>query len=335
MNQGPGPETDRARSPGRWGIKTARRNAVALATDARLFPAAAFAASRLVALNDRADTDVIVFSDAAVADLATSVGLPFSTRGLSVAAGSNLSPHYLRFFIPEALPSYDRILYLDTDTYAEDARLFRLFDLDMGEHVFAGVRDAVIAFVPGSDELSSILGPGNTRYMNSGVMLIEAARYRRERTLRDILKRTRGKQRGFHLDQSALNLTLRGNFLELSPAFNLMTPLWNSFVRKAIHPAIVHFTGVMKPWRGPSFLLDHPARSEMEKYFPTSPWPGFLPGFFGLREALAQSPQQVAPSFDAPFGGKPEFLAYLRATDFADVSAGLTVVHFDRLPDAA
>ena len=53
-----------------------------------------------------------------------------------------------------------------------------------------------------------------------------------------------------------------------------------------------------------------------------------------FRPEGAQSPQQVAPSFDAPFGGKPEFLAYLRATDFADVSAGLAVVHFDRLPDA-
>ena len=71
------------------------------------------------------------------------------------------------------------------------------------------------------------------------------------------VRRTRGKQRGFHLDQSALNLLLRGDFLELSPAFNLMTPLWNSFVREAIAPAIVHFTGALKPWHGPMFLLDH------------------------------------------------------------------------------
>src|SRR5436190_2150346 len=152
-------------------MSTASRNAIVLASDGHLFPAAAFAAARLVGLKDRADTDVIVFTEPGAATSAARLPLPFATRPLTPPEGTNLSPHYLRFFIPEALPTYERILYLDTDTYAEDARLFRLFDLDMGGHVFAGVRDAVIAFVPGSDELSAILGPGNTRYMNSGVLL--------------------------------------------------------------------------------------------------------------------------------------------------------------------
>src|SRR5712671_5882422 len=122
-------------------MTAALRNAVVLASDERLFPAAAFAAARLVALNDRADTDVFVFTESRLAATAAGLRLPFLTRALTAPHGATLAPHYLRFLIPEALPAhYARVLYLDTDTYAEDARLFRLFELDMGEYVFAGVR---------------------------------------------------------------------------------------------------------------------------------------------------------------------------------------------------
>jgi hypothetical protein len=58
-----------------------RRNAVALAADARLFPAAVFAAARLASLNDRADTDIIVFTNAdAEREKAAGLGLPFLVR---------------------------------------------------------------------------------------------------------------------------------------------------------------------------------------------------------------------------------------------------------------
>jgi lipopolysaccharide biosynthesis glycosyltransferase len=309
------------------------RSAVVLAADAKIFPAAAFAATRFAALNDRADTDVIVFTDSATAEQAAALSLPFEVRALAVPAEAGVSPYFHRFFIPDTLAAtHGRAIYLDVDTYADDARLFRLFDLDLRGHVFAAVRDAVVAFVPGSPELALILPKGNTRYVNSGVLVIDIARFHAERLVRQLLRIAKGKRQGFHAYQSALNLLLRGEFVELSPAFNLITPLWNSFVRGIVAPSIVHFAGVMKPWHGPGFRLDHPARREMERYLAMSPWPDFLRRFAGSPGDLLSRPVMVAPSFDVAFEGKDAFLRYLRETEFADVAAGLAKLNLDALP---
>ena len=125
-----------------------------------------------------------------------------------------------------------------------------------------------------------------------------------------------------------------GDWLELSPGFNMMPPTWRSDIRRVFDPVIVHFAGALKPWHGPRFIIDHPARAAMERYFPTSRWKGFLTQYFSLRDALAPAKQPPQPDFHfgMPFPSRPIFLDYLRNTPFADVEAGLTAPHLDLLP---
>ncbi len=107
-----------------------QRNAVALVTDANLLTPALFAAARLAVLNPRRDTDVIVFvSDPALADQARRLPLPFQVRPLvppAAHAGTALAtPHFLRLHIPATLgKAYRRLLYLDVDTWVENAGPF-------------------------------------------------------------------------------------------------------------------------------------------------------------------------------------------------------------------
>jgi lipopolysaccharide biosynthesis glycosyltransferase len=312
--------------------KGRRRNAVALAADGRLFPAAAFAAERLAALNDRTDTDIVVFTNSAEErERAAGLDLPYAVRPV-VAPREFTDASFFRLFVLEALSAeYRRIVYLDVDTWVESAKLFALFDLDMRGHPIAGVRDAVIAFVPGLAERERVLGPTATKYVNGGVLLVDAARYAADRMLPRLLRIIRKSQTLLHRDQSALNMLLQGDWLELSPAFNLFTIEWGTFVARVCPPVVVHFAGPAKPWSGPKFTLPHPARAAMEKYFPRSPWKTFLPGFVNLREAL-QPPEAPIGNFDSDFRGKDAVIGYLRETEFADVTAGIASLHLDQLP---
>lgn len=316
-------------------IVAPRRNAVVLAADAKIFPAAVFAAERLAALNDRADTDIIVFTDSAAdRDRATALSLPFAVRPVAAPRGLAAASYFLRFVLLDAIAAdYRRILYLDVDTWVESAALFALFDLDMAGHAFVGVRDAVVAFVPGLSERAQVLGGAETKYLNTGVLLVDAARYRAARVLARLQAIAREARRPLlHRDQSALNLLLRGDWLELSPAFNLLAVQWGTFVARVCPPVVVHFAGPAKPWHGPRFALDHPARAAMERWFPQSPWKDFLPRFVRLDALLDPSRAERQGSFDMDFPGKADFVRYLRETEFADERAGLTVLHREQLP---
>ncbi len=311
------------------------RNAVVLAADARIFPAAVFAAERLAALNDRTDTDILVFTDSAAdRDKAAALSLPFAVRPAVAPQGLRDAAFFLRFAILDGLArQYRRVLYLDVDIWVADARPFALFDLDMEGHAVAAVRDAVVAFIPGNSEREMTVGLHSTKYLNSGVLLVDGARYRADRIAARLDKIVRRAKTPFlHRDQSALNRLLRGDWLELSPCFNLLAAQWGTFVTRICPPAIVHFTGPSKPWQGPHFVYDHPARAAMERWFPGSAWKDFLPRFVDLSRVLDPSRAPRLGNFDMDFPGKPDFIRFLRETRFADETAGLSVLRRELLP---
>ena len=292
------------------------RDAIVFFSDAGRFPAAAFAANRAASLRGRANADVILFTN----DLATASAnrgrWPFKVAPLTLPPHIKLPPYFYRLFIPEAVGAlYRRILYLDDDTYLEDGRAFRLFDIDMAGRAVAGVRDIVIAFGPDADELASALPTAGTKYINSGVLMIDCAAFSRRQILAGLRALAPRITAGLkHLDQTALNLILDGDWLELSPAFNLFAQALGSSLARAFPPAIVHFAGRAKHW---ATATGHSSASAaMAAFFPASPWPGF----FSI-EALRPRP---APQGDwaSLFGA--ELRSYVTTTAFADVEAGIT-----------
>lgn len=324
-------------------VLTPERNAVVIVSDEKLFPAGAFLAERLAALNDRDDTDIVLFTDSAreLETAAVLPDLPYRVRSMvrppRLASGAMVAPTWFRFFLPEALSdTYRRLLYLDVDVWVEDARPFALFDLDMAGSTVAAVRDACIAYMRDTVEIETVLGKGgDSRYFNAGVLLIDVARAVADDMFGSLVELA-GKPLRYS-DQTALNMLFRGRWVELSPAFNMMLQTWSSFARRVYEPAIVHFAGGRKPWMGAKFDVPHPARAEMERYFPWSRWKNFLPGFFSLGDLMSPKPQ-VPPdpadafTFDRAFPSRPAFLDYLKNTAFADVAAGITTPHLELIP---
>jgi len=313
------------------------RNAVVLITDAKIFPAAMFLAKRLIEWNPRGDTDIVVFTDAA-ADraLVEKLGWPIVLEPLRFPEGVKLPVPYFRLFVPDLLRDrYDRILYVDIDTWIEDARPFALFDIDMAGNSIAAVRDLVIAFYPDDiGELPLTIGKRTTRYFNSGILLIDVAAYTAEKPTRKMVASAKRLVVGrpSYSDQTVLNAYFRGGWLELSPAFNFFAGAWSGPLARAFPPSITHFAGRNKPWHGSRFSLAHPARRELEQWLRSSPWPTFLSRFVSVGEAMSLTPQRPSDDLSRFLRPQSPALRYLRETAFADVAAGVTQPDLDALP---
>ena len=124
------------------------------------FPPAVFLAARLASLKADRDVDIILASNSPrELDRAGQFAGPFQLLDISgLQSDLDLPPTsyftratYLSLFVPALLlKKYDRLLYLDVDTYPESARVFDLLDLDLGGHLLAAIRDLNIPFY-GSD----------------------------------------------------------------------------------------------------------------------------------------------------------------------------------------
>jgi lipopolysaccharide biosynthesis glycosyltransferase len=297
-------------------------NVIAITVDANQFPPAAFLADKLARLNPRDDTDIVIFSDSADAlAAARAFGVPANLQHLTFS-GALPSPEqrisgatFMRLFVPEVLGAeVERILYLDADLYPENDSFFRLFDLDMLGHAIAAVRDVLVAYAYPIDVAKA--GVQAHQYLNAGVLLIDRRRFL-DADLRNRIVDTSVRT---GLSQGAINRTLAGGWLELSPAMNMAANVRNSLVGDVVAPAILHFMGPTKPWHGPRFGIRHPARNETEDYLLKSPWAGYLSQqnpIFGARPE--------ADRFEMPASADMAAIAdYLRAATFADVVQGIT-----------
>mgnify|MGYP000846875255 FL=1 len=157
---------------------------------------------------------------------------------------------YFRILLPlELKADYRRILYLDADMFVEGGDISRLMDQDLGPHPLAATQDAPSLYLPNFRPREFInAGIPLTRYANSGALLIDTASYAEQDVAGRAFAQADKHETGVHLaDQSLFNLALRGQFAELSPAWNwqlsgslpLITLRYPVFLR--------HFIGKKKP----------------------------------------------------------------------------------------
>jgi lipopolysaccharide biosynthesis glycosyltransferase len=175
------------------------------------------------------------------------IGLPGFARFSSAV--------HLRFLLPGALPATcSRVLYLDADTVVAD-RLDPLWRLDLGDATLAAAVDDSQRF-----QLERLQGHGLSTYVNSGVLLIDVARWRERDTTTRLYERLTDHGTSLAMpDQDGLNLELADEILRLDRRWNVQRPVFfesretlgvtasqhRALVRA---PGIVHFTDYSKPW---------------------------------------------------------------------------------------
>ena len=202
----------------------------------------------------------------------------FDARGFAPSA-------LARLFMARVLPEdIDRILYLDCDTVVlED--LSPLFRLDMTGHDLGMVAEPTV-----NKTRRRQLGMAEEQtYFNSGVLLVNLDKWRRDGTEQTILGYYRDM--GGNLvapDQDAINGAIPGRILELPPRYNYgsvqiyypwkaqrkmsaPTPFMSEedYRRGTEKPAIVHFLGEERPWRAGN---RHPYTPVYDRYLAQTPW---------------------------------------------------------------
>ena len=163
-----------------------------------------------------------------------------------------------RFFMMEVVPDiYDRILYLDGDTWPSGDPL-QLLDAELPDGCIGAAEDRSYfrrhELGPVGQKIRayfSNLGiDGNAGYFNSGVLLAQVETWRSlcGDAFKFFLKNT---ARCTYHDESALNAVANKRRVRLAPRWNFANTYLEWQIGCATPPQIIHFVGGEKPWQIP------------------------------------------------------------------------------------
>lgn len=186
---------------------------------------------------------------------------------------------YTRLWVGEFFaPEVDRVLYLDSDIVVV-GDIGPLWDHDLGGKLLGAVD------IPGSNRPPLLGMAPEHGYFNSGLLLIDLARWRRTGAQERVLNLVR--QRGSEFrdpDQDALNLAFCDDRLKLDYKWNAITPFYRKKNELQLAPAVteavraevrvVHFNGTSRPW---SYHNRHPRKADYYKYLALTEWRDFKP----------------------------------------------------------
>ena len=170
---------------------------------------------------------------------------------LSIAA-------YYRLKLGSLLPYVNKIIYLDCDVIVNDS-LACLFNTDLGEYIIAGVSDIKKKKVK-----------ENPQYINSGVLLIDLEKIRKENVERDFFEYTLNNINTItNGDQEIINEVLKGRVKLLPAEWNVQSSNFTNRSNFTKNPKIIHFVAKRKPWHYASFS---PHKDYYFRYLQCTPW---------------------------------------------------------------
>ena len=237
------------------------RKAVVFTVNQNWLGYALFAAQRILEHATPCDVDVIITSldPLPIPDNLAALGIRNDVLDLGAEMAAENLPllwlpnvAYLRLWLPiHYRERYDRLLYLDADTYLCSPDLSRLFEVDLGPHALAAALDKE-HFWQGEKPIIDFetLGMDVNRYFNSGVLLIDTAAYAEQGFLETMLDINRSGVSLAYQDQSLLNLAAKGAFAELSPRWNWQFPHRFPVYTRLARPCLLHFSNNPRPWQG-------------------------------------------------------------------------------------
>ncbi|QHV96582.1 glycosyltransferase family 8 protein [Spirosoma endbachense] len=180
---------------------------------------------------------------------------------------------YFRVFSPYVVPAdLERIIYLDVDMIVlED--ISKLWTIDMGDNIFGAVQDfqKVVSCswggIPNYKELG--MAP-DTKYFNSGLLLINAKAWREADITNKVFKCLHDNLQYINFaDQYGLNVALVNQWFELDPRWNWFATFENK------NPFIIHYLDIKPIFK--SYKSDPYFQTVFFNYLKLTPWKNYKP----------------------------------------------------------
>jgi lipopolysaccharide biosynthesis glycosyltransferase len=158
---------------------------------------------------------------------------------------------YLRIFVPSLLgDDYKRLLYLDADIFYQRGDIDRLLSLDLSGRPVGAIRDMVQLRKP--NRVSGDFKPFGlpfAKYFNAGIMLIDTVAWNEQKVTQNALDLVlKNPKKVLQHDQTALNITLRDNWAELSMVWNYLYSHQTMYFSGLFDVCFYHFVGWRKPF---------------------------------------------------------------------------------------
>jgi lipopolysaccharide biosynthesis glycosyltransferase len=180
---------------------------------------------------------------------------------------------FLRIFIPYMVDqAAEKVIYLDVDTIVQDD-ISTLWNVDLGDFTIGAVQDysktvdCKWAGIPNYKQLGLA---GDTKYFNSGVLLINPKKWREQAITSQVID-VLGKYREHVVmpDQYGLNVVFANKWKELDPKWNWFANLENN------NPSLIHFVEIKPIFTTYKFSQEY--RQLFYMYLQMTPWKNFKP----------------------------------------------------------
>lgn len=181
---------------------------------------------------------------------------------------------YVRLFLFHFLP-YDvkKAIYMDVDMIVLND-ISNLWQIDLQDYPLAAVMDKIeVVSEPdhGIRNFRSLGLAANTKYFNSGLMVLNLEQWRDGRYAQEVINIIEENKRfAKYPDQYGLNVVFANNWLGLDKR-------WNHFANRKIDntPHVIHFISVKPLYYGYSF--DEECKDIFYHYLKATPWRKYKP----------------------------------------------------------
>ena len=220
---------------------------------------------------------------------------------------------YYRLIIPEIMPDYHKILYLDCDMVV-DHDVAELFDLDLGKCIIGAAKDIDVAGQVNLKQndwgnyATNTLGLDKPYdYFQAGVLIMDLDGLRKMASSEEMIKLAVSASWRCH-DQDVLNMICKDRVFYIPQQWNVlmsweepgrsrmqimkMAPraLYGEYIKARKEPYMIHFAGYQKPWD----VVDCDFAEYFWKYAKLSPYYEML--LRRIRRSFADELENPIPS---------------------------------------
>jgi lipopolysaccharide biosynthesis glycosyltransferase len=150
---------------------------------------------------------------------------------------------YYRIFIADMFPSYDKAIYIDSDTVVT-GDVSEMFNTEIADSLVGAVHDNVMFIDVFGRYVEKVVDVDRSRYFNAGILLMNLSLFRKEEIELKFIELLERRSFPVAQDQDYLNILCRDRVYYFPYEWNLV-PVPELSGRE---PKIIHFKMALRPW---------------------------------------------------------------------------------------